>query len=148
MKLFERNKPVHYTTDNVELLLEHTGEFYFSVSWRFVPVKCKRKFLWWEWEANSREKWHQVMKYSYPDVSLKGGYLSNPYDDGCWKVRLFFVGDKKSMDSFSKTVHSIKTYNDLDAAFGIERAEMQWDKDKKKYDELVNEFNERIKKGI
>lgn len=52
------------------------------------------------------------------------------------------------MDSFSKTVHGIKTYNDLDAAFGIERAEMQWDEDKKKYDKLVNEFNERIKKGI
>ena len=148
MKLFEKTKVEHHTSDKIELLLEQANEFYFTIFWRFVPLPCKKKFLKWEWDSKTNERWHQVMNYSYPKVSLKSDE-DNPYNkDACWKPCLFFAGDKKSMDSFSKVVHSIKTYDDLDKIFGKTEGDLQWQRDKKKYDKLVKEFNERLKKGI
>lgn len=141
-----KKKHIHYSEDEVELMLEEYYNFYFAVNWRFKPKTVKKKFLFWEWEGPSREKWQTIQRYRFPKVSLR--YGGDPYDEDIWKVWLTFVGDDKSMEEFSKTVHGINTYADLDRAFSITKSIEQWEKDKKDYDALLEKYNARLKEGI
>ena len=140
-------KTTHYFDDEVELMLEECPNFYFSVKWRFKPKTVKKKFLFWEWEGPSREKWKKVWRYKYPEVSLKNEW-NDPHSDSVWAAWRTYVGDKQSMDSFAQKVHRIKTYKDLDREFEIEKAYKQWEEDKKKYDKLLAQYNKRLKEGI